>query len=264
MNDLETMVRDALADRAREAPDASPLLDAVRQRVAHDHPRVRAGMLAAAAVLAVAATAAATAAWWPRVTAVTAPTTAHATSTTGSAGAPLVPDGECADLTVRVEAARRPDGSSGPTLGQVRRGDNALTMTGNQLVRLRAAGACVDRLSYDIVDVAGADSLQGASGVAGQQLDADGIGLLVSHADQPSRARVELFLGCGEDPSCTASRLPLATITVTIRGPFLPETTTVPPSVTVTTTLRSGGFTTQVSPAPPAGQPVTVTVTGSP
>jgi hypothetical protein len=256
------MVRDVLADRAREAPDASPLLDAVRERVADDHPRVRAGMLAAAAVLTVAATA--TGAWWPSGTTSTTPATFPATSTAGPAGAPLVPDGECADLTVRVEAARRSDGSSGHTLGQVRRGDNALTITGNQLVHLRAAGACVDRLSYDIVDVAGRDSLQGASGVAGQQLDADGIGLLVSHADQPSRARVELFLGCGEGPSCAASRRPVATITVTIRSPFVAEATTVPPSVTVTTTQESGGFTTQVSPAPPAGQPVTVTVTGSP
>ena len=277
MNDLEILVRSALAEEAERAPAGETLAQSVGRRVDADRPGRRAAALVAAAVLAVGGvTAGALAVGGSSGSrgpagAGSTPYPSLAADTRGATQAvaegPVVTSGECAGLTVRLSEPdpSRPGGTrllrpivAGP--------DNPWTTDGNQLLYVQASGPCVDRLSLEITEPAGQDRVQGASGDTGQRFH-DGLAPIGTHAPTPGSARVDVLLGCAPGAACRLSRTVVASVPLTITEADGSLATTEPARVPdlVTTTMlftSNGTLTSSVSTGTPgpAGETVTVTV----
>lgn len=217
MSTLEHLVRTSLAAESENAADATGLLAGVASRVDRNgSPTWSAPALSAAAVTLLVVVAF-------TLGRLVSPSPAPSGADPTSASAPaLVTEGECAGLSLRVENGPSADGSPGALVSIIQPGTgNTVTVDGNHLLLLHATGPCVDRLRYDVIEAAGQDALQGASGDARQSLNREGVGLLVSHATGRATAVVDFAMDCSPETDCRTVRTSLAAVTVTVVAPYL-------------------------------------------
>lgn len=276
MTDLETLVRNTLADEADRAPTTSGarLLHAVERRRRSRRPGLHAVRLAAVAAVALAVvvglasvlTGSGSEPLRPAGSS-TEPLPGLESDTSGATAAtpdgPLVTRGECAGLTVRLAEPDSTMAGGARTVRPLVPGDaNRWTTDGNQLLYLQAEGPCTDRLTFDVVEPDGEDRVQGGSGDTGQRI-VDGLGSLITHAETPGTARIELVLGCASGDGCRLDRQVVAVLALTVTEPDVPLTTgTATPLVTTTVTSTVAGTVTSTTRVgPPAAGTETVRVT---
>ncbi|MGO4596441.1 hypothetical protein [Terrabacter sp. 2RAF25] len=277
MTDLESLVRATLTDEAQHAPPGHDLVARVDERVRADRPAARAAWLAAAACLALATVVGgATVLVGRQPTALrpggsaTSPAGTDAGDGAGATAAvpdlPLVTDGLCAGLRVRLALPGPNPGQVGTVRPLVPGTGNRWSLDGMTLLYLQATGPCVDRLTYDITHDDRVHRFQGSDGDVGQRFSG-GLGPLVPDVQQPGTARVDVVLGCPPGAYCADARTVLATLTVSVTkaGPQTTRQPTSGPDVRSTVTYtQNGTVTSSVTSPPPGGGAETVTETVSP
>ena len=223
MGRLEDLVRDALVASSDDTPDDATLLTVVRRQAARRQRRRRLAAVLGAAIALVAGGIASDELLAPQDNSATMGSSNSSPEPADSAGlVPLLSSGECAGLSVTAVLPGH------PTRWRIAPGSDAnlVTMPGNALMWLEAQGPCFARLRFHT----DGSLLQGPDPRADGTFNADGIGVIVSHANAAGRSRIELYLDCSGSAGCQTASPPLAVIAVDVTAPVAAPTTLEPRS----------------------------------
>ena len=253
--DFRTALHDRVAPLLAELQPEPGLLSELRRRRARRTRWLVAGTTAAVVVVGAGTTVLARVGLDGPSThdVVGGPATSHAPSPAATTGdARLVTGGDCAGLSVTaaVQSANQPTWRIAPGSDS-----NAITVPGGALMYLRAAGPCVDGLTFRTAG----DLLQNASPTdpVGTFND-EGIGVVVSHdVTTAGTQAIQLWLGCAKSAGvCNGNPQEIAVVTVTV----VPQASTVPdvlslPADEAEQALRTTGFAVSSHPESSVGVP---------